>query len=75
MGCLGNRTWPSFLPLGTFSEDSWEVDICKLEKLQSQPQLGQLCTLEQVTPLLWAQRCGSSEGSSVYCVWASHEPL
>ena len=54
---LGSRPWLSFWPQGTFSVGSWEVEIWKLEKLGFQLRLGKLCILEQVTCLLWAQRC------------------
>lgn len=67
---LGSRTWLSW-PQGTFSVGSWEVEICKLEKLRFSSLCLESCTsLSKSHPFSGHRDAGLR--SSTYCLWASH---
>lgn len=69
-GSLGSRTWLSW-PQGTFSVGSWQVEICKLEKLGFSSFRLESCTsLSKSYPFSGHRDAGL--GSSTYCLWASH---
>ena len=69
-GSLGSRTWLSW-PQGTFSVGSWQVEICKLEKLGFSSFRLESCTsLSKSYPFSGHRDAGL--GSSTYCLWPSH---